>query len=148
MQMRIESARSIMPENRADDIPRLPIRATASTPNTGRSELFQLSHGRPNRTIVRSRDTIVLPDQRQDGNILRRGNREVIKDATIGCFVLVPFFIQRPSGCLFALGQEFACLRMKIVAKSQEFIPLHMAVKSELDAPLPIHSPEMRSHSL
>jgi hypothetical protein len=102
--MRIECAGGTVPENRADDIPRLPIRATASDPNTGRSELFHLSHGRPNRTVVRSRDTIVLPDQRQDRNILRRGNCEVIKDATIGCLVMIPVFIQRPSGCLVALG--------------------------------------------
>jgi hypothetical protein len=42
---------------------------------------------------MRSRDPMIRSDQRQDGNILGRRNREVIKDATIGGFALFASFI-------------------------------------------------------
>jgi hypothetical protein len=129
--MRIECPRSLVAENCADDISSAPIFETAGTPNSSRRELLQFDNSRCDCAIVGTRDPLVCSDQREDGDIFGRRDREVVKHSSIGRFPIVTLFVERTSRRLSPLGQQFAGLRVKIFAKIQELIPLHTSAKSE-----------------
>ena len=120
-----------MAEHCANEIASAPIFETASAPNSSRRELLQFDDSRCDCTIVGSRDPLVCSDQCEDGNIFGRRDREVVKHASIGRFPIVTLFVERTSRRLSALGQQFAGMRVKILAKIQELIPLHTSAKSE-----------------
>ena len=103
--------------------------------------MFEFDNSRSDGAIMGTCDPLVCTDQRENGDILGRRDREVVEHTSIGCFPVLTLLIESPPRRFAALRQQFASFGVKIFAETQKLIALHTAAESEhfrtLPDPLP-----------
>ena len=116
VQMRVERARGVMPENGRYYVARGPVGTLAVLPNTCGRQRLQLVQRRRDRPVMCLDDSRIIANQCRNGNRFWRGEGKVVEDTPIGALVFLAILPDlHPSGFV-PQRQPFAGLRMKVLA--------------------------------
>ena len=131
VQVRIERARRVVAEHRAQDIPGDPVGDVTIGVDTCPSEPFQFRHRHLNRTVVGVNDSGILSDQCDHGDRLRRGKREIEEHAPVGNGLRLTIVAGYGSRGLEPLREQFTSVGIEIVTEAQELVALHLACQPQ-----------------
>lgn len=93
MQVRVQSAGRVMPEDRADHVARIPVRILMVFPNPCGREHLQMAHGNLNGFIMRLDNPFIISNQCGNRNRFWRRYSEIIKYPTIGRFMNIAILV-------------------------------------------------------